>query len=325
MKVKSCFIVILLVVFSLAVCAQAAFAEDKYPSKPIRIIITHKAGGSTDRPARLVAPYMEKNLGVNLVIENMVGAGGSIARKYVYSQKPDGYTLLFSQHPSLTISSITTGAYDPLSYVPIYGISGGNYQGIGVPYDSPYKDLRDLIKASQKERITICGAGIGAQSFLATILLNKKGGANFTYIPFNSTPQALLGVASGSVDSICSTYSQFGPMEKKKKIRLITTLGPKRAEFAPNIPTGLELGVPVQLDQMGGFFGPPGLSDDKRAILAAAIDKAVKDPEFLANAKKVNEGLGLLGPEEFEKAVTDLHNVTMEAAPYIKEAIKKKK
>lgn len=324
MKVKSCFIVILLVVFSLAVCAQAAFAEDKYPSKPIRLIITHKAGGSTDRPARLVAPYVEKYLGVNIVIENMVGAGGSIARKYVYKQKPDGYTLLFSQHPSLTISSITTGAYDAMKFVPIYGISGGNYQGVGVPYDSPYKSLKDLIEASQKERITICGAGIGAMSFLAYTLLNKKAGAKFVYIPFNSTPEALMGVASGSVNSICSTYSQFSPMEKKKKIRHIATLGPKRGEFAPDVPTGIEMGYNIVIDQLGGVFAPPGFSSDKVAILAAAFDKAVKDPEFLANAKKVNEGLALLRPDEFKKAVIEIHDVTMEAADDIKAAMKKK-
>jgi tripartite-type tricarboxylate transporter receptor subunit TctC len=101
-------------------------------------VITHKAGGITDLPARIVQPYLEKYLGGTVVIENMDGAGGNIARSYVYKQPADGHTLLVTVQPSLSSGAIVSdGDYDPLKFVPVYNITGKGYQGVGVHYKSP--------------------------------------------------------------------------------------------------------------------------------------------------------------------------------------------
>ena len=255
----------------------------------------------------------------------MEGAGGAIARAHVYKQRPDGTILLFSQQPSLSISALIRdkAGFDPLKFVPIYNVSGGNYQGIAVAYDSPYKNLKEMVEASKTKPMTMAGSGIGAISHLNCLQLNKLG-AKFTYMPFNSSAEGMMAAAGGSADMVNTNYTMVEPMEKSKKLRLITTLGPARGEYAPNVPTGLELGIPIAMDQLGGFFGPPGMPKDRVDILVAAMEKAGKDPEFIKTAKQANEVIKPMGPDQFAKELIEIHKIVLDILPELKEAGTKK-
>ena len=105
---------LLALVLGTALCAaqtaqsQSKGSSERFPSRPVRLVITHKAGGITDLPARIVQPYFEKYLGATVIIENMDGAGGNIARSFVYKQPADGYTLLVTVQPSLSSGAIVS-------------------------------------------------------------------------------------------------------------------------------------------------------------------------------------------------------------------------
>ena len=118
--------------------------KEVYPSQPVRLVITHAAGGTTDMAARLIQPYLQKHLGVAVVIDNMVGAGGNIARSFVFKQPGDGYTLLVSQQPSMSAGQIVTGArFEVLKFTHIFNIAGKNYDCVAVAKDTPFKTIED--------------------------------------------------------------------------------------------------------------------------------------------------------------------------------------
>ena len=142
---------------------------------------------------RVIQPYFQKAIGVPVVLENMVGAGGNIARAFVFKQKPDGYTLLVSQQPSMSSGEIISGGrYEVLKLTHIFNIAGKNYDCVSVPFESPFKTIEDLKKASQKQPLTSAGTGIGTNAYIAAMLLKQKIGVNLTYVPFNSGAEAAL-------------------------------------------------------------------------------------------------------------------------------------
>ena len=214
--------------FVTAGVVAAAQAAEKYPGKPVRFVITHAPGGSNDTPIRLIQPFVQKVLGVPVVLENMPGAGGNIARAYVQKQAPDGYTFLVSQQPSVSSGAIASAGappYDPLKFVPVFNIAGKSYQGITVPYNSPFKNARELIEASKKRELNMGGAGAGGTSFIMYVLLGRAG-AKLQYVPFNSAPEAAMAIAGNQIDMASSNYEFFLPMRQQKKVRILAVAGP---------------------------------------------------------------------------------------------------
>jgi tripartite-type tricarboxylate transporter receptor subunit TctC len=315
----------LITTFSVAQAAESKATAEKFPAKTVRLVITHAAGGITDRPARLIQPFLEKELGISVVIENMAGAGGNIARSYVYKQPPDGYTLLVTQQPSLSSGALVSeGDFDPLKFVPVYNISGKGYQAVGVQYNSPYKNMKDLIEAARKKPMTAGGAGIGANSFIVMTLLNKNAGTKFEYMPFNNTTEASLAVAGGHIDVALSGFQTLIPFEQQKKVRTIAICGPERSELLPNVPTITEQGFPgVEVDQLATIFAPPGLPKDRLDVLNAAFERATRNPEFLKAAKEAKEPLDPMGGEKLRKATLSMHQMIQSIAPALLKEMKK--
>ena len=316
---------ILAATFSLAQAAQSkAKASEKFPSKTIRLIITNKAGGITDKPARLIQPFLEKELGVSVVVENMDGAGGNIARSYVYKQPPDGYTLLVTIQPSLSAGAIVSeGDFDPLKFTPVFNISGKGYMAVAVPYDSSFKNMKDLIEVARKKPMTAGGAGIGGNSFIVMSLLNERTGTKFEYVPFNNTTEGSLALAGGHIDVALTGYQTLMPLQQQKKVRMIAISGPERAELVPDIPTIKEQGFPgVEVDQMATVFGPPGLPKDRLDILVRAFEKSAANKDFLKAAKESKEILNPMAGEKLRKATLAMHQMIQGVAPALKAAMK---
>ena len=314
--------VFLFVITCTAVAVQAA---EKYPSKPVRFVITHAPGGSNDKPIRLIQPFLQKVLGVPVILENMPGAGGNIARAYVQKQPPDGYTFLVSQQPSVSSGAIAASkaTYDPLKFVQVYNISGKSYLCVAVPYNSPFKNVKELIEASKKNQLTMGGAGTGGTSFIVLTLL-AKAGANLQYVPFNSAPEAAMAIAGNQIDCASSNYDFFIPLQKQNKVRILGVTGPERGEFAPDVPTLTEQGIPgIELDQIVGAHAPLGFPKEKLDIMAAAFEKAIQDEEFKKVAKNAQLVLNPMGPEKFKVEFMKLHKMIESLGPLLREASKK--
>jgi tripartite-type tricarboxylate transporter receptor subunit TctC len=296
------FIRLIVVLGVLVFSFSMAVAQEKFPTEPIRLIITHSAGGTTDMAARVFQPYLQKAIGVPVVIENMVGAGGNIARAFVFKQKPDGYTLLVSQQPSMSSGEIVSGGkFEVLKLTHIFNIAGKNYDCIAVPSDSSIKTIEEMKKASQGQGLTSAGTGIGSNAYIVAMLL-KKLGVNLTYVPFNSGTEAALAVAGNKTQMGTGALDSYFPLQEQKKLRILAVTGPERDESHKEIPSMTELGYPqVKIDQMTGIFGPPGMPKDRVDILIKACLKAAADPEFKAAAEKAKLTLQPLAGEAFYK------------------------
>ena len=325
LKKSSAVMVAGVILFVIACTAAVVQAAEKYPNKPVRFVITHAPGGSNDKPIRLIQPFLQKALGVPVILENMPGAGGNIARAYVQKQAPDGYTFLVSQQPSVSsgaIASAGTPPYDPLKFVQVYNISGKSYLCVAVPYNSPFKSVKDLIEASKKNQLTMGGAGAGGTSFIVYVLLEKVG-AKLQYVPFNSAPEAAMAIAGNQIDMASSNYDFFLPMRKQNKIRILAVTGPERGEFAPDVPTLTEQGIPgIELDQIVGAHAPLGLPKEKLDIMAAAFTKVMQDEGFKKVAKEAQLVLNPMGPEKFKVEFMKLHKMIESMGPLLKEASK---
>ncbi len=190
------FFVELLIPFLLSGCEQ----ETPYPRDPIHIVVPNNPGGVVDTSARLIQPYLQKYLGVPVVIDNMPGAGGNIGRAYVFRQPPDGYTLMVNLQPSTSAGQILTGArFDSLQFTHVYNITGHNYDAVAVPIGSPLKTIEDIRKASETHPLTTAGGGIGTTNYILAMLLKEKAGVHISFVPFNSgaetgLPQQKLSV-----------------------------------------------------------------------------------------------------------------------------------
>jgi tripartite-type tricarboxylate transporter receptor subunit TctC len=292
-------VVFLLLVFPAGASAQKA----AYPKEPVRLVITHAAGGTTDMAARLIQPYLQKYLGVPIVIENMQGAGGNVARSFVFKAPPDGYTLLVSQQPSMSSGQIVSGGkFDVVKFVHVFNIAGRNYDCVAVEGNSPFKTIEDMKKASAAQSLTSAGTGIGSNAYILAMLLKAKAGVNMIYVPFNSGSEAALALAGGQTQMGTGALDSYWPLHEQKRLRIIAVAGPQRDESHPEFSTVAELGYPdIKMDQMTGVFAPPGLADEQLKVLVAAFQKSFADKEYLAATAKAKMTLQPLAPAEFYK------------------------
>jgi len=299
-------------ILALGICAWLlpanVFAQATYPKEPIRLVITHAAGGTTDMAARLIQPYLQKYLGVPIVIENMQGAGGNVARSFVYKQPVDGYTLLVSQQPSMSSGQLVSGGkFETLKFVHVFNIAGRNYDCVAVAANTPWKTLDEMKKASAAQSLTSAGTGVGSNAYIVAMLLKAKVGINLTYVPFNSGSEAAVALAGGQTQMGTGALDSYWPLHEQKRLRVIAVAGPQRDESHPSLPTIAELGYPeIKIDQMTGVFAPPGLPDDRLKVLVNGFQKAFADKQYLAAAAKANMTLQPLAPKEFFQASEDM-------------------
>ena len=295
------------VLLGLAACVglvpASVFGQVKYPKEPVRLIITHAAGGTTDMAARLIQPYLQKYLGVPIVLDNMQGAGGNVARSFVFKQPADGYTLLVSQQPSMSSGQLVSGGkFETLKFVHVFNIAGRNYDCVAVAPNSPFKTIEDLKKASVTQPLTSAGTGVGSNAYILAMLLKSKAGVNMTYVPFNAGTEAALALAGSQTQMGTGALDSYAPLHEQKRLRVLAVSGPQRDESHHEFPTLAELGYDIKLDQMTGIFAPPKLPDEQLKVLVAAFQKAAADKDYLAAAAKASQTLQPMGPVEFYKA-----------------------
>lgn len=291
--------------------APAAAGND-YPSKPITMLIPHKAGGSTDMVARALQPFLQKHLGekASIVIENEGGGGGNAAHQMTYKADPDGYTIELTPFPSMTLGELVKGGeFKSMEYTYLYGVTGGDYNGIFVKYDSPYNDLKSLVEAAKTEKITMSGSGIGTNGHMSMKLLEKSSGAAFEYVSYDGGTEAAVAVAGGHVVSSVGNIVSLKQMADEKKVKVLAVIGGKRHPNYPDVPTAIEAGyADAAMDVCLGVIAPPNLPADIAKVLEDALSKAVNDPEFKAQADKLGATVVPMASAEFKVLAQNIYD-----------------
>jgi tripartite-type tricarboxylate transporter receptor subunit TctC len=273
-----------LIAFVAAAGMTAAHAQ--YPTRTITLVVPFAAGGPTDTVARTLGQAMSKSLGQTVVIENKLGAGGTIAANYVAKANPDGYTI-FIHHNGMATA---TGLYRTLPYNPLT-----DFEYIGQVADVPMtmlgrKDLppdgaKDLVAyvRANKDKINLANAGLGAVSQLCGMLFMQAIGTELTTIPFSGTAPAMVALLGGQVDILCDQTTQTIPQIKAGKVKLYGVTTRERIKALPDAPTLDEQGLKdFEIVVWHGVYAPKGTPKEALDKLNTALRAALKDPDVAA-------------------------------------------
>ncbi len=264
----------------------------KYPDKPISLVVPFAAGGPTDTIARLLATNMSKTLGQTVVVENVAGAGGTVASAKVAKSKPDGYTIYIHHMGMATAQAL----YDKLPYDPLK-----DFEYIGQVADVPmvllgsknfppnnFKELEAYIRAN-KDKVTMANAGPGAVSQLCGLIFQSRLGVRVTTVPYKGTGPALTDLVGGQVNILCDQTTQTIPFIKDGKVKVYGVTTPKRLSALPNVPTLDEQGMKgFDVKVWHGIYAPLGTPKPVLEKLNAAIKKALTDPDLKARLDSSN-------------------------------------
>jgi tripartite-type tricarboxylate transporter receptor subunit TctC len=257
-------------------------AAQGYPTRTVTMVVPFAAGGPTDVVARTLGAAMTKTLGQTVVIENKLGAGGTIAANYVAKATPDGYTI-FIHHNGMATA---TALYRKLPYNPMT-----DFEYIGqvadVPMtmlarkDFPPDTLQDFISyvRANKEKLNLANAGLGAVSHLCGMLLQQALGVELTTVPFQGTGPAMTALLGGQVDMLCDQTTQTIPQIKAQKVKFygVTTL--HRIAALPDAPTLDEQGLKdFEVVVWHGIYAPKGTPREAIERVNQAMRAALKDP-----------------------------------------------
>jgi len=292
-----------------AAWAAGALAQG-YPTKPIYLYIPFAAGGPTDTLGRNLAQVMSKPLGQQMIVENVVGAGGTIAVGRAAKATPDGYTVLLhhigmSTAPAL-YRKLTYDALKDFDYigevadVPMTVIARGNFPA------SNFKEFLAYIKAN-KEKITLANAGLGAASHLCGLLFMTAIQTDFTTVPYKGTGPAMNDLLGGQVDFMCDQTTNTTGQIQGGKVKVYGVTTKKRVASLPNVPTLDEQGLKgFEVVVWHGLYVPKGTPKAATDKLVAALQAAVKDPDFKASLAKLGAepvALERANPENLHKVL----------------------
>jgi tripartite-type tricarboxylate transporter receptor subunit TctC len=264
-----------------AACVGMAWGQ-AYPSRTITLIVPFAAGGPTDVVARTLGAAMSRQLGQTVVIENKLGAGGTIAANYVAKATPDGYTV-FIHHNGMATA---TGLYRKLPYNPLTDF---DYVGqvADVPMtllarrDFPANNLRELTSyiRANKEKINLANAGLGAVSHLCGMLVQQAIGVELTTVPFQGTAPAMTALLGGQVDVLCDQTTQTIPQIKADKVKFYGVTTRQRIQALPDAPTLDEQGWrDFEVVVWHGIYVPKGTPKEAIDKLGEALRASLRDP-----------------------------------------------
>ena len=267
-------------IFSAVTGAQA---QQVYPEKPVTLVIPFAAGGPTDVVARMIAIPMGKSLGQPVIVENTLGAGGTIATNRVARAANNGYTVLLHHMGMSTAPALYRKLpYDPLNDFEYIG------QVLDVPMtllarkDFPANNLQELLAyvRANKEKVSLANAGLGAVSHLCGMLFQSTIGVDLTTVPYKGTGPAMNDLMGGQVDLLCDQTTQTVPIIKDGRVKVfgVTTL--QRLSALPNIPTLDEQGMKgFEVKVWHGMYAPKGTPKPVIEKLTDAMKKSVTDPD----------------------------------------------
>jgi len=297
-------VVFLIAVLSIVLVGQTAFAQaGNYPSKPIQILLIHKAGSSTDTIARTMQIFLSKELGVNVIIQNLPGGGGTQAMYELQKAKPDGYTLLMTPFPSATLKQVLTpnAGFDVRDFTYIAGVSSGDNNTLAVSANSNLKTLKDFVEAGKTKKLKISGSGMNTNGHLIAGLLLDYAKINFTYVPFEGGPEAITAVLGNHVDATVADIVGAIPLVNSGKLRLVAVAGSKRDRRFPDVPTMAESGYPdISVDNVVGIIGPKDMPAAIVDKLSDALKKVTANQEFIGAGEKAGFSVAFTSSDDLK-------------------------
>jgi tripartite-type tricarboxylate transporter receptor subunit TctC len=296
-----------LAALTFAIVASVAAAQE-YPTKPVVLVIPFAAGGPTDTLGRHLGVIMSKSLKQQVLVDNTVGAGGTIAVNKVAKAKPDGYMILLHHIGMSTAPAL----YRKLPFNPLT-----DFEYIGQVADVPmtviakktlppdnFKDFIPYVKQN-KDKLNYGNAGLGAASHLCGLLLMSALQTDITTVPFSGTGPAMTALLGGQIDFMCDQTTNTTAQIEAKSVKAYGVTSAKRVPSLPNLPTLQEQGLKdFEVVVWHGLYAPKGTPKPVLEKLNAALKTAIQDASFkeaLAKLGSVPVSVDKATPEGLQK------------------------
>ena len=262
-----------------------------YPSKPVRVIVTFPPGGTPDIYGRIMSVELSRLWNQPVLVENRVGAAGTIGTDYVAKAPPDGYTLLFGADAPLTLapSLYTKLPYDPLKdFTPIVNVTAGPFVLLAHP-SFPPSNLREFIELARAQpgRIPYASSGQGTQQHLSMETVRALTGINVLHVPYKGFGAALADVLANQVPLVFGGITASISLLRGGKVKAIAVTSLNRAKALPDVPSFAESGLPgFDIQAWYGFVGPAGLPRDVVRRIHADSVAILQRPDFLERLER---------------------------------------
>lgn len=282
---------------------NAVAQSERYPLKPVRLIIPVAPGGGTDFLGRLLAQKLTDNLGQPFVVDNRSGAGGSIGALAVAKADADGYTLILGYTASHGINpALSKLPYDPVTDFSPISLIATAPNLLAVNPAVPVKSVQELIAYAKARpgQLRYASAGSGSAPHMSGELFNYMAGTTMIHVPYKGNGPALTDLLGGHIELTFASMPSAMPHGKSGRLRMLAVTGLKRAPQLPEIPTVSESGLKgFNTDQWYGVLAPPRAAAALVTKLHKEVVAAIKNPEVTARAEA--QGFDVLGstPAEF--------------------------
>lgn len=285
-----------------------AWAQDKYPSKPITIVCPYPAGGNTDQRSRQFSKFMSNALGQPLIVDNKPGAGGNIGTELIARAKPDGYTIGMGNFAPL---SVNPTLYKKLNYDPVRDLQPICLLERGplvlmVPPNSPFKSVQDIINAAKASpgKLSYANGGQGGSHHLSAELFKLMTGTDITNIPYKGGAPATIDLLGGQVDMMFEQMYSASANLRAGKLRALAITSKARSPLFPDIPTLHELGLKdFEVNNWQGFVAPAGTPMAIVKRLNDVCNQALQDPTIRNQLLEQGNVPGGGTPEQFAEHI----------------------
>ncbi|MGA0034121.1 MAG: Bug family tripartite tricarboxylate transporter substrate binding protein [Burkholderiales bacterium] len=274
----------------------AAWAQVKYPERPIRLVAPFPPGGSVDVTARLVGPKMSESIGQQVIIDNRSGASGIVGTSAVARAEPDGYTILINTTPMVTNTQMYKKVpYDlKRDFEPVILLSS-TPSVLSVHPSIPVRSIQDMIKLAKARpgELNYGGAGVGTNPHIAGELFNLLAGTNIVAVQFKGGGPALVGALSGEVGVSFSAVAGAVGYMKSNRLRPLGVTSLKPVKALPTVPTIASVLPGYEFTAWFAVVAPKGTKPDIINKLNAEFSKAMSSPDFVKRFEA--EGLEVIG------------------------------
>jgi putative tricarboxylic transport membrane protein len=299
-----------------------ALAQDKYPSRPVEVVVPYAPGGGTDNLMRMITGIMDENKlsPVPLNVVNKPGGSGAVGYTYLLSKKGNPHVIAGAT-PTVVAGKIEGRLKgDHRDGMTILAIMAVDDLTLAVKSDSPYKTVEEFVKAAKEKpnQLTVGGTGTNTEDHIFTHLMEKAAGIKVKYVPFNSGGEVTAALMGGHVDSAVENPNEVVAQIEAGKAKYLAVASDQRLKGAPNVPTFKERGFGFEWEQMRGVVGPADMGADavkwwEEALRKVSdskkwreqyIERNLLTPVFWTGdqANKYLDGLR----EKYTKAFTDL-------------------
>lgn len=285
------------------------YADSQYPNKPLKMYIGFSAGSATDIVGRVIADALAKRLNQPVIVENKVGAGGSIAAKDTAKSPSDGYTILIVSSAIAVNPAVYKGADEVVEQLKPIALIGYLPTVLMASSEFPAKNMREFIEYAKNNpnKVNYGSSGIGGSTQMAMEAFSEVTGIKLSHIPFKGNAQASAALMGNQIDAMMDTLLLASPVIKGGKGKGLAISGSQRSALIPNVPTFAEAGVPgYNTGLFFGAMGPAGLSDELTSKLNKEINEALKEPSVRERLIQTG-GLTLEpgSPQDFKKILNE--------------------